>query len=276
MKKEDFLNQAHKYLDECYSVFEKNQMTVNDIFSVFKKICSESEITYFVSCGSLLGLVRDGGNIPWDYDFDVSVPIKQVPKLLEVLSEKLPNEYFFESNFSDKKLPFYQIRIGKRGFDINHIHLDVFYLVGMPEENIQVFRKKITNLFRFRWDYLAVDFYGKGKQNWFIRFAKKTLVKIKYKKIFKLFDFKFKRLSLKYNYDSAKNLAYFTHLAEVFPKQAFEPAKVMKINNELYSVPNDPDKVLKIHYGDYMNYLSIKNRFDEFYDCIKEIDGESL
>lgn len=274
MKKNEFLQEAHNYIDELYISFEKCQTIVNEIVGVFDSLCRKNDITYFVTCGSLLGLVRDGGNIPWDYDFDVSVPINQVSKLIKVLKEQLPSDYYFESNFTTKKYPFFQARICKKGYDIDHIHLDIFYLVAVPNNNVEKFREKTIKLFQSRWDVYGVDYFATGKAKPFERIAKKIFMKLKHKVFFSRFDGKFKSLTSKCKYGSTDNVIFFTNLAYIFPTKAMEPKKDIEINGAKYSVPHDTDEILKITYGDYRKYLPISDRFDEFYTTARLLEDE--
>ena len=50
------------------------------------KIASENDIEYFIFAGALLGIVRNGDMIPWDFDIDVYVH-KKYFSILEGLSE---------------------------------------------------------------------------------------------------------------------------------------------------------------------------------------------
>ena len=83
---------------EDYAYFLAHQKAVLEILRAFHGICERNGINYHVTYGSLLGLIRDGGLIPWDYDIDVFVPIsqkgelhsKQLSKLMT--DEKIPRD----------------------------------------------------------------------------------------------------------------------------------------------------------------------------------------
>lgn len=49
---------------------------------VVNKICAEYGITYWACGGALLGAIRHGGFIPWDFDLDLEVSIEDYKKIL--------------------------------------------------------------------------------------------------------------------------------------------------------------------------------------------------
>ena len=55
--------------------------------SVLKRICEFCEkngLKYFLSYGTLIGAVRHGDMIPWDYDIDIMMPREDLNKFLEL------------------------------------------------------------------------------------------------------------------------------------------------------------------------------------------------
>jgi len=66
------------------------QKHVNGLYrtmSIFDKILSENNIDYFISCGTLLGSIRNEGLISWDNDIDIGMMKEDVPKLLALEPE---------------------------------------------------------------------------------------------------------------------------------------------------------------------------------------------
>ena len=49
---------------------DKLKKELIDIFEVFDSLCKKYDIKYFATGGTLLGVVRHGGCIPWDDDLD--------------------------------------------------------------------------------------------------------------------------------------------------------------------------------------------------------------
>lgn len=55
--------------------------------SVLKRVCEFCEkngLKYFLSYGTLIGAVRHGDMIPWDYDIDIMMPREDLNKFLEL------------------------------------------------------------------------------------------------------------------------------------------------------------------------------------------------
>ncbi len=62
----------------------------------FDKICTEHNLTYYISSGTLLGAIRHGGFIPWDDDIDIEMPRKDYEILIDRFNEIMPKEYNLE------------------------------------------------------------------------------------------------------------------------------------------------------------------------------------
>lgn len=69
---------------------EKIQNTVYQILVDFDNFCAKHNLTYYLTYGTLIGAVRHQDFIPWDDDIDVSMPREDYDKLLNELSNELP------------------------------------------------------------------------------------------------------------------------------------------------------------------------------------------
>lgn len=267
MNKQDFKLEAHKYLDELLADFENYQNETATLLDVFISFCIKNNIKYYVAFGSLLGLVRDHGPIPWDYDTDVCVPITEVKKIMAA-QDSLPAGYYFESNYSNKNSQFYQMRLLKEGADTKFVHLDIFYIIGAPSDPVEVkkFSKQVHNVFSYR-------FYWYVQKEQKCSFLRRAYNNFKLRRSYghhsiKKNDRLFESLSSKYDYDSSKMIMTFSVTAAELEKDVIEPLQLLEVNGKTYSVPHDIDRFLKRYYKDYHSYLSIANRFNEFYDII--------
>ena len=78
----------------------KSQLLALKMFLEFERICKKYNLRYYVAAGSLLGAVRDGKQIPWDDDVDVTLPRPDYDKFIEVAPAELPDDMVLpESNY---------------------------------------------------------------------------------------------------------------------------------------------------------------------------------
>ena len=123
---------------EMLSLQKKYQGIALSILSAFHKVCVRNGIEYMLTFGSLLGAVRDGGMIPWDYDVDVFVHARDREALLLALEECLPPPFYYDSLENNPRRQGVLTRIGMRPYSTLHLHVDVFYLAGVPEDEGKV------------------------------------------------------------------------------------------------------------------------------------------
>ena len=72
-----------------------------DLLQKFITICKEQELAYCVFYGTLLGVVRHEGYIPWDNDIDVLMPRKDYDKLLDISQQVFRAPLFLQSPEND-------------------------------------------------------------------------------------------------------------------------------------------------------------------------------
>ena len=79
-----------------------------DILKMFDSFCTENNIRYFLSHGTLLGAIRYKGFIPWDDDVDLLVPRKDYNRLLDLFQDSEQYQLFaFEKNQEYVGIPSY-------------------------------------------------------------------------------------------------------------------------------------------------------------------------
>ena len=54
-------------------------------------ILNENGFKYWLEAGTLLGIMRDGDLIPWDYDADLGIPAETADEIMKLRLEFLPN-----------------------------------------------------------------------------------------------------------------------------------------------------------------------------------------
>jgi lipopolysaccharide cholinephosphotransferase len=72
-----------------------------NLLDEFVRICEKHNLKYWLDYGTLLGAVRNGKFIPWDDDIDVSMPVDDYQKFLEIGKAELPEKFFLQTPSSD-------------------------------------------------------------------------------------------------------------------------------------------------------------------------------
>jgi lipopolysaccharide cholinephosphotransferase len=79
---------------ENYVIPFTNYLVLGDLLEQTIKVLEKHKIKYWVDGGSLLGAIRNKGQIPWDDDVDIGIDIKDQQKLADALKD------FFDLGYS--------------------------------------------------------------------------------------------------------------------------------------------------------------------------------
>ena len=275
MNNECFLEEVHNYINEEFKYFKEYQDIVKDIFIEFNRVCRESQIIYFTAFGSLLGVIRDRGFIPWDYDMDVMIDYADLERLLVCLEQNLGEDYYYVYITNMKDYPLPVLRVCKKGYTYMSFHVDVFFLTGCPKNDIEreKYIKKVNKICQVRMDKFVMSHSVPQEETTarkiysFIRKINSFLMPVS------MLEKREKKIFGKYPVANGEHCIcisneYHKHLACLFSNH-----KDMEVEGILYSVPAEYDKVLQEEYGEYNEYLPIRNRFEEFYTLRRYIEG---
>jgi len=72
----------------------QNKMT--NMLAVFDKICRKYNLSYWPMGGTLIGVARHGGWVPWDADLDVGMFEDEYNKFKEIAEDELPTTMFLQ------------------------------------------------------------------------------------------------------------------------------------------------------------------------------------
>lgn len=257
------------------------------ILKDFMLFCKEHQLRYFMSGGSLIGVMRHKGFIPWDDDIDVVMPRKDYNKFVK-LQDEYPNDYFIVNHNTDKnwQFNFSQFVDGQSEIIVRmnenprkcKIWIDVFPLDGLPNNALlRWFHIKRIMMYRYLIQIpnirTQVDTHKVGRP-----FYEKCVIKllhyiplgrlVKVDSVLK----KMQECLERYDYDGSNfvgNMLGKYREREVVPYDYFGQGKVLDFENIKACCPSEPDLLLKHLYGEYMQLPPEKDRVSHDIEIVK-------
>ena len=253
-----------------------------DLLVEFKRVCDKYDLKWFVGYGSLLGIVRHKGFIPWDNDIDIAITRESFDKLCEVAASEFQEPYFLQTPMSEngryfKPLPKFCNSLTTGASELEWLQginsglfMDVFILDEIPNDD-----KLVLKMFN------RIDYY-----NHFARFYSpyprhdNFLKKINNSVWTMLWKFKyhscggdvlFKELSRYLSQYAGHGCRRWMAL-EVTPERSLHLDKTMWSETLMADmeflkvpIPNGYDWILKDHYGNYMELPPVEMRVNHEY-----------
>lgn len=244
--------------------FAKYQNKAMDTLKELHRVCVKDNVRYQLAYGSLLGAIREGGQIPWDYDIDVFIPCEDRQKFLEAIKKDMSKDFYVYSPETNKECRHFISRIAPKGFDTQYLHVDVFYLAGCKENNCTQIQKRIKNLTLL---YKAKHFRMTDSD----AKSKRELLIMMKNRIAGIFDSneailnEYHNITLDCKLKEANYLISADRFADwyKFQPDLFDNMKILKTKDGEFFIPNNYDKVLTQIYGDYMKLPPLEVRLKE-------------
>lgn len=131
-----------------------------DLLHEFMRVCEKYNLRWFLGFGSLLGVVRHKGYIPWDNDIDVVMPREDYDKLLGIGEKEFQHPYFFQDPKTENGRFFFMFsRLSNSmttGASPEHwssrmncgMYMDIYPLDDIPEKKCELncFMRKLQNI----------------------------------------------------------------------------------------------------------------------------------
>ena len=120
-----------------------NQKEVNLLYDMTKKtidILDKANIDYWAEGGTLIGVMRSKGFIPWDDDVDISMDIKDKPRLMKL-----------KDKFKELKLEL--VGVGRyvkvKSPKTKRVWIDIFFLTDgiYPQKHYEIYNYKPGELY---------------------------------------------------------------------------------------------------------------------------------
>jgi hypothetical protein len=109
---------------------EKALKLEKDLLGDIVRLFKDSQIPFWVDCGTCLGAYRYGGAIPWDGDVDVAVLLPDFDNVMAALNGLDKTKYHVQ-DWSNRCRPKTYIRIYIRE---NHNYIDIYHFAIDPEK----------------------------------------------------------------------------------------------------------------------------------------------
>ena len=101
------------------------QIVIREILQGFAAICERNGLTYWLSCGTLLGAVRGSGFIPWDDDGDICMPRADFERFEQIIQDDPDFQlaYYYIVGYPDGPARMAKLQLRNAGFSV---FLDIF------------------------------------------------------------------------------------------------------------------------------------------------------
>lgn len=241
------------------------QMKLLDIFTYFKRICEENNLTYWCGGGTMLGAVRHKGFIPWDDDLDVFLPRKDYEKLYDiwnrvadtrryvlVRTDKEHNYHHTAMNLVDVQTTY--INRHSEDEDIFHgIYIDIIPFEGCPNSKfgrgVQIYHSIMYSVFNAQ---RLPDNQGK----WLKLPVKLLLGLVKKPEIRYAIWKKHETKMAQYDFFTSKyvkeTISSFKGLFRLYDRKIFDTIDAT-FEGISVKIPAGYDYYMKMIYGDYMS-----------------------
>ena len=241
--------------------------------SAILEICKKYDLKIWAISGTMLGAVRHKGFIPWDDDIDFMMFREDYDKLVKIAPRELSKPYSFQCAYTEEG--YYrghaQVRYdnttmilpseGVLGFTFHQgIFIDIFVADGLPEDKVE--KDNLINTRNIILNYLWCRKYWRKKYlslSNLIQFykCKKKLGEMAQWDDVKLYSY----LEDLFRAHSVSNCKYscallfgylprWVRITEMFDETIWVP-----FENVLFPIPARYDEILKIEYGDYMEFV---------------------
>ena len=263
------------YVSDTYGVedIKKVQKKSVEMLEVVVNIFERHNIAYVLAHGTLLGLIRHNGFIPWDDDCDLFVFDWDYARAIELLRRELPFDMIVHNRRTD---PIYWPKWTKirdlnsdtyeslwaidRKFKYHGICVDILK-VTVTNKNEYIFPNELAEIknIKKRIDARNEKYRKLSKFGYRLSYPKRYIINRKDRQAIKKIRAKL------YNNDEKICIGNKDTIIECsFEYQDVFPTKKLVFEGVEVAVPNRPENVLKSMYGDFMKMPDIEDRKPHF------------
>lgn len=247
-------------------------------------VCRQNNIGYMIACGTLLGAVRHGGFIPWDDDIDIMIRRKDYAVLKKAVQKSNSGLRFIGMDDKENTVyPFAKICAADTMLEESNFRpvdglgafVDVFMMDWVPanEQKRARFHARLLRLRKLAQHSSRVSYSRSGSR-------KTDLLRFAAFWVTRLFDSgrlnrRLNRLCQSWRGDK-QWLGIAWSRRECYPLNLVEPFRPIAFEGHEFMGPSDPDGVLRLSFGDYMQLPPEEKRISEhFFQCwCREVEDE--
>ena len=248
-------------MDQLSQIQRRIWATEQEILDVTHQICTEHGLRYSLAYGSLIGAMRHKGFIPWDDDIDIMMPREDYEKLLAVWDQSAPKGYILQNTRTDSDFTqnFTKIRKDHTTFlqdeaeRTKHYHKGIFVDIfpgdrvpsGKIGREIQYIACAVNLLYSRGHTSGTGGVIGKIERILLSTPKEKHPIRRE----------RAERWIRRWDQSCSADYVFPNTIEcsrRYYPSNLFENMKTIEFNGKRYMCVADPDSILRIEYGDYM------------------------
>lgn len=242
-----------------------------DILSALDKFCSDNDIKYSLSCGTMLGAVRHGGYIPWDDDIDIYMLREDYIKFESKFPDTYENHYKLAS--LDRRRDW--VSILSKVYDtrtkvVEHLidappiglNIDIFVIDDVPDNEELWLEFNTMRRKRFEYDRKSNRSFSLHRPLWhnfallFLKLPYLFYNRRKYVEDTNKFIQKYNGMGYGRVFETSSGM----RVKKPFPKYLFDDLIYIPFEDRKYKAFKDYDEYLSDTFGDYMVLPPIDKR----------------
>lgn len=240
-----------------------------DLLIEFDKVCRKNNLKYFVMGGSLIGIIRHKGYIPWDDDIDVAMLRADYEKLMEIGKDAFNNPYFLQNPDTDEGYYFSYAKLRNSNTSAvsypfryekfnQGIAIDIFPLDNCVMKDLEKRFNKINDL-------IMENSANMRRSNPSPTLEEKARIeKYAHRNPREVYN-EMLAIATKYNnidtdIVNTAVLTAYPYDKLVYKKSWFDDIIYKECEGIPVAIPKMYDEVLKVQYGDYMQLPPVESR----------------
>lgn len=272
------------------------KLTLEEIHSVtlcvLKKvidICDKLNINYYMAYGTLIGVVRHNGFIPWDDDCDITMCRPDYEKFVSYCDSHAEELYPYKllSKTNTNNYPYNIVRFNDMRYKAVYentqsydsgVFIDIYPLDGIDISDPALI-KKINQKRKFLKTMIiwaTDDHFEKSKHNKWYRTMIKYIARSWAKTMGgRYFLDKLENLKNTFDYDACSYVGDMVWDFSTVPlkKEWFDDYLFADFEGVKVKIPHDYDSFLKVYYGNYMELPPENQRVASHFYAIYRRDG---